>query len=186
LSSANRFCSRCGTQIPPGAGFCPNCGLGVSVGSPGQAAAAPATSFGYSGSRREKHEKNEKQEKHEKHEKNEKGRGSELTGAITGGLILIWLGVTFFLQENNYISSGNWWAYFLMGIGAILILQGVLNYLTSRRPFIGSFIGGAIILIIGLAFVQGFNADLWPLFLVAIGVAILLSAVVGRQRRPAP
>jgi hypothetical protein len=180
VSSANRFCSRCGAQIPPGAGFCPNCGLAVSAGPRGQAAAAPGTPFGYSGSRYEK------QEKHEKHEKNEKGRGGERTGAIIGGLILIWLGVTFFLQENNYISSGNWWAYFLMGIGAIVILQGILSYTTSRRPFIGSFIGGAVIFIIGLAFVQGFNGDLWPLFLVAIGVAILLSAVAGRQRRPAP
>lgn len=182
MSSANRFCSRCGSQIPAGAGFCPNCGLAVSTGA-GQAAAGPGTSFGYSRSHQEKHEK---REKNEKHEKNEKGRGGELTGAITGGLVLIWLGVTFFLQENNYISSSNWWAYFLMGIGAILILQGVLSYATSRRPFIGSFIGGVVILIIGLAFVQGFNADLWPLFLVAVGVAILLSALVGRQRRPAP
>ena len=183
MSSANRFCSRCGAQIPPGAGFCPSCGLAVSAGSQGQAAAAPGTPFGYSGGRYEKQEKNEKQEKREK---NEKGTGGERTGAITGGLILIWLGVIFFLQENNYISSGNWWAYLLMGIGAILILQGVLTYAMSRRSFIGSFIGGAVILIIGLAFVQGINADLWPLFLVAIGVAILLSTVAGRQRRPAP
>jgi hypothetical protein len=144
------------------------------------AAAAPGPAYQYPTHR------HEKEEKREKNEKNEKGRGGDITGAVTGGLILIWLGVTFFLSENNYFPAGNWWAYFLMGIGAILIIQGVLRYGMSRRPFIGSFIGGAIIFIIGLAFAQNFSVDLWPLFLVAIGVVILLSAVVGRQRRPAP
>jgi hypothetical protein len=149
----------------------------------GQAAASSGPPYEYRGRR---HEKQEKHEKGEKGEKNEKGRGGDLTGPITGGLILIWLGVTFFLQENNYISSSNWWAYFLMGIGAILIFQGLLRYAASRRPFIGSFIGGAVVFVIGFAFVQGVNADLWPLVLVAIGAAVLLSAVAGRQRRPAP
>jgi peptidoglycan/LPS O-acetylase OafA/YrhL len=150
----------------------------------GQPAAAPGPSYEYR--RRHRQEKQEKNEKGEKNEKNEKGRGGDLTGPITGGLILIWLGVTFFLSQNNYISSDNWWAYFLMGLGAILILQGVLRFGMSKRPFIGSFIGGAVILIIGFSFVQGFSANLWPLILVAIGAAVLLSAVAGRQRRPAP
>jgi zinc-ribbon domain len=183
LSSSSRFCSRCGSQIPAGAAFCPSCGLAASAAPTGQpeASAGPAGQYP-----RRRHEKQEKQEKGEKGEKNEKGRGGDLTGAVTGGMILIWLGVIFFLSQNNYISSSNWWAYFLMGIGAILILQGVLRFGMSRRPFVGSFIGGVVLLIIGFSSVQGFTANLWPLILVAIGVAVLLSAVVGRQRRPAP
>jgi len=174
---------KCGAQIPPGAGYCPSCGTPISSAGPAQTSASTPPPDEYW---RHRHEKQEKQEKREKGEKNEKGRGGDITGAITGGLILIWLGVTFFLQENGYIASGNWWAYFMIGIGAILILQGLLRYAMSRRPFIGSLIGGAVVLIIGLAFVQGFSANLWPLILVAIGLAILLSAGVGRQRRPAP
>ena len=177
---SGRFCAKCGAQIPPDAAYCPNCGTSSSTGRPAQPAATSVPPYGYY---RHRHEKQEKQEKGEK---NEKGREGDVTGAITGGLILIWLGVTFFLQENNYISSGNWWAYFLMGIGAILILQGLLRYAMSRRPFVGSFIGGAVVFVIGLAFVQGLSVNLWPLILVAIGVALLLSAGVGRQRRPAP
>ncbi|MDA4118218.1 MAG: hypothetical protein OK455_07730 [Thaumarchaeota archaeon] len=100
-------------------------------------------------------------------------------------MILIWLGLTFFLQENGYIPSSDWWAYFLMGIGAILILQGATRYSVSRRPFVGSFIGGAVLLVIGFSFIQGF-ANLWPLILVVIGVAIMLSAISGRRRRPNP
>ena len=68
-----------------------------------------------------------------KHEKNEKGRGGDITGPLTGGLILIWLGVTFFLQQNGYIASDNWWAYFLTGIGAILIIQGAMRFAKSRN-----------------------------------------------------
>jgi hypothetical protein len=183
LSGTDRFCSRCGSKVPPGAAFCATCGLAAASIPSGGQSAPPSPAYGYS---RRRHEKEEKHEKGEKNEKNEKGRGGDITGAITGGLILIWLGVTFFLQQNNYISSGNWWAYFLMGIGAILILQGLLRFGTSRRPFTGPLIGGVVILIIGFAFVQGFTVNLWPLVLVAIGVAVLLSAAVGRQRRPAP
>ena len=156
-----------------------------SVPSGGQTA-PPVPPYGYQRRRQEKQEKNEKGERNEKNEKNEKGRGGDLTGPITGGLILIWLGITFFLSQNNYISSDNWWAYFLMGIGAILILQGVLRFGMSRRPFIGSFIGGVVLMIIGFSFVQGFSANLWPLILVAIGAAVMLSATLGRRRRPAP
>jgi hypothetical protein len=181
LSGGNRFCTKCGTQIPPGADFCPNCGTSAFTFSAGQGGASgPSGPYPYSGRR------HEKQEKQEKQEKNEKGRGGDLTGAITGGLILIWLGLTFYLQENGYIASDNWWAYFLIGLGAILILQGVFRYATRRRPPVGSVIGGVFLILIGLAFIQGFSASLWPLILVAIGVAILLSALIGRQRRPVP
>jgi hypothetical protein len=181
--SGESFCSRCGSRIPVGAGFCPNCGLAVS-GPPSGQPQSPATPR-----RQEKYYGRgyEKQEQHnEKGEKNEKGRGGDITGAITGGLILVWLGVTFFLQENGYLASGNWWAYFIMGIGAILILHGVMRSAMSRRPFVGSFIGGVVLIIIGFAFIQGFTASLWPLILVAIGVAVLVSAMMGRRRRPPP
>jgi ribosomal protein L40E len=183
LSASSQFCARCGAQIPTGAAFCPKCGAPAQGAPAGQQAGASAPPYDYS---RRRHEKQEKQEKQEKGEKNEKGRGGDLTGAVTGGMILIWLGLIFFLSQNNYITSGNWWAYLLMGIGAILIIQGVIRFGMSRRPFIGSFIGGTVLLIIGFSSVQGFTADLWPLVLVAIGVAVLLSAIVGRQRRPAP
>ncbi len=183
MSATNQPCVRCGAPIPSGAAFCPSCGSQVSRAGSGQQPGTPAPQSQYPAGRREKQEK---QEKGEKGEKNEKGRGGDITGAVTGGLILIWLGVTFFLQENNYIASGNWWAYFLMGIGAILILQGFLRYAMNRRPILGSFIGGAVVFLIGFAFVQGVVANLWPLILVVIGAAVLLSAVVGRQRRPAP
>ncbi len=179
MSTGDRFCARCGAQIPQGAAFCSRCGASVSAETQGQPGPAAAAAPGYQGRR------HEKQEKQEKQEKSEKGRGGDVTGPVTAGLVLIWLGLTFYLQENGYFPAGDWWAYFLMGMGAIFILQGGLRFVMNRRPFIGSFIAGAALVVIGFSFIQGV-ANLWPLILVVIGVAIMLSAFSARRRRPTP
>jgi hypothetical protein len=133
-------------------------------------------------------ERYEKYEKNEKLEKGEKGRGrAAIVGPITGGLISIWLGATFYLQQENLLPSDNWWAYFLAGIGAIIILQGILQYALTQRGFYGSFIGGAILLILGIAFIYNYNFSFfWPLVLVVIGIAVLASAFTARRNRPIP
>jgi hypothetical protein len=138
--------------------------------------------------RAERHEKYEKQEKHEKNEKNEKGTGrGSIVGPVTGGLVLIWLGITFYLQQVNQLPSDNWWAYFVAGIGVIVILQGLLYYALTQRSFYGLFIGGAILLILGLGFIYNYNFTyFWPLVLVAIGIAVMASAFGARRRRPVP
>lgn len=128
----------------------------------------------------------EKNEKREKNEKNEKGRGGSITGPIVGALILIWLGISFYLQEIGVFPSGDWWAFFIAGIGIIIIIQGVVRYLEYGGPYFGSVIGGAVLFIIGLSFINNFWGNLWPLILVVIGVALLVSAFRGRRNRPVP
>jgi hypothetical protein len=138
--------------------------------------------------RYEKHERHEKHEKHEKNEKGEKGRGGDLAGALTGGLILILLGVLFYYSTigTTAINYGNFWQYFLIGVGAILILQGMIRYAEHGRPYIGSFIGGAVLIVIGYAFVSSNNFNLWPLILVVLGIAAIASAFASRRRAPRP
>jgi peptidoglycan/LPS O-acetylase OafA/YrhL len=138
--------------------------------------------------RYEKHEKHEKREKKEKNEKGEKGRGGDLAGAITGGLILILLGVLLYFATvgTTVISYNNFWQYFLIGVGAILIVQGLLRYAEGRRPVIGNFIGGAVLIIIGFAFVSTSNFTYWPLLLVVLGIAAIASAISSRRRAPRP
>jgi len=138
--------------------------------------------------RYEKHEKHEKREKQEKNEKGEKGRRGDLAGAITGGLILILLGVLLYFATvgTTVINYGNFWEYFLIGIGVILILQGLLRIAEGRRQVIGSFIGGAVLIIIGFAFVSTNNFNLWPLILVVLGIAAIASAFSTRRRAPRP
>lgn len=179
LSSGKRFCTKCGTALPEDATFCPSCGT----------SAAPSTSQQTAPPSRweRRYERNEKREKNEKGEKHEKGRGGDISGAITGGLILVWLGISFYLAQSGYAGWDRWWQIFLVGLGAILILQGLIRYAKTRRPFIGPIIGGAILMLIGLSFFEGTQVgNLWPLILVVIGIVVLLSAVAGRRRVPTP
>lgn len=164
----------------PGAAFCAKCGARVGAAPP--PGAAPS---GYRG-REYRREKQEKQEKQEKNEKQEKGRGGSIIGPVIGGLILIWLGITFFLQQSNYLPSDTWWAYFVTGIGVILIGYGVAIYAAKRRPFIGPLIGGVVLVLIGLGSVTSWNLSFWPLIFVVLGALIMLSAITARRRSPTP
>lgn len=179
-SSDGGYCSKCGAELPVGSSFCPKCGAPI-----GNATQGSAQSPYYRRRREYRNEKYEKQEKHEKNEKGEKGRGGSIIGPVIGGLILIWLGLTFYLQQVGALPSENWWAYFVMGIGIIIILQGALLYSRHRRPIYGPFIGGAILFLVGFSFVYNVWSDFWPLIIVVIGIAILLSAIA-RSRTPAP
>ena len=183
MSQDSTYCVSCGAALVPGAAFCAKCGARVGSVPP---AGAPPSTYRARDYGREKHEKQEKQEKQEKDEKHEKGRSGSIIGPIIGGLILIWLGVTFFLQQSNYLPSDNWWAYFVSGIGVILIVYGIAIYATRRRPFIGPIIGGIVLVLIGLGSVTSWNLSFWPLIFVVLGVLIMLSALSSRRRSPTP
>lgn len=197
MSQESRFCHKCGAPLQLASAFCAKCGTPVlgAVAPSGPTTAPPATPSApptWEGrhERHEKHEKNEKrekQEKQEKHEKQEKGRGGDLAGAITGGLVLILLGTLFYLAQTNVISVtwNNWWMYFMIGMGAILIFTGLVRYAQRRYMPTGSFIGGAVLIFFGLAFVSN-TSSLWSLILVVLGVVAIASAFRGRRRNPAP
>lgn len=112
-----------------------------------------------------------------------------MLGALVGGLVLIWLGTTFFLEQNGLLSSEIWWAYFLAGVGAILVLQGAVIY--SRGHIgLGPVIGGVVLIFIGLGTIAAFNFNFvnkfWPLLLVAIGILVIIGGFTARRRVPAP
>jgi len=107
---------------------------------------------------------------------------------MTGGLILILLGLLFYASQAGFapLTWSNFWEYFLVGLGVILILQGTIRYAQHRRLFPGSFIAGVVLLIIGLASISSTNFSLWPLILVVLGIGAIASAFVGRARVPRP
>jgi len=51
---------------------------------------------------------------------------------ITGGLILILLGVLFLMSEMGRVSWTDWWAYFLVGLGAIFLLEGLIRAFSAE------------------------------------------------------
>jgi len=197
VSNPSKFCHNCGSELPLGATFCPKCGTLVYVSPPSSTGAPPPSSSAPSPSQpptyydrreyrreRRRQEKNEKHEKHEKGEKGEKGGGG-IIGPLIGGGILIWLGISFYLQQIGYFTS-NWWAVFIVGIGLILIVQGLLLYARNKRPNLGPFIGGSVLILIGLSFLYNSLGNIWPLILVVIGIAVLASAFTARRRTPNP
>jgi len=96
---------------------------------------------------------------------------------ITGGLILILLGVLFLMSEMDRISWTDWWAYFLVGLGAIFLIEALLRAFSpdSRRAIGGRLIAGLILVVIGGSHLIGLE-QWWPLVLIAVGFGVLISA----------
>jgi hypothetical protein len=138
------------------------------------------------------------EEEREKEEKEEKGREEGVEekwtrdplGTAIGALVLIWLGVTLFMANLGtfaWIQWENFWAWFMLGIGALFILEVLIRLVVPeyRRPIGGRLIAGVILLAIGASFTfLAFDVSkLWPLIPIAIGLAILLGGLF-RSRRP--
>src|SRR4030042_1063786 len=96
---------------------------------------------------------------------------------VTGGLILILLGVLFLLTEMDRISLAGWGAYFLVGLGGVFLIEALLRASSAegRRGLGGRLVAGLILVIIGGAHLIGFE-EWWPLVLIAVGIVVLISA----------
>jgi len=139
---------------------------------------------------REKRLEERQREREERHLERRERRRNDPVGPIIGALILIWLGVLFLVVQNPAmlrlpieISWNNVWLIFLAGLGALLILRGILRAATGYRFGIaGSLIWGIVLLLIGLAGVfPGAGLDkLWPLALIALGLGLLLTNLLRR------
>jgi len=132
-------------------------------------------------SRNEKEEKQEKDEKarDEKDEKSqeEKWRHDPL-GRVIFGLIVIAVGVSFFLASQDKIAWEDWWAYFVLALGGIFLLEALLRSImpAHRRPVFGKVIAGLVLIAVGASNIYGFGTW-WPLIIIGAGVMILFSAL---------
>jgi hypothetical protein len=97
---------------------------------------------------------------------------------VTGGLILILLGTLFLLAQMDKISWGSWWAYFLVGLGAIFLVTGIAG-MAGRHGTGGRMIAGVVLIVIGGAHIIGVSVW-WPYLLIGIGAALLISAFFRR------
>jgi Ca2+/Na+ antiporter len=131
--------------------------------------------------RNEKEEKQEKEEKtrDEKEEKSqeEKWRRDPL-GRVIFGLIVITLGVLFLLATQDKIAWEDWWAYFLLALGGIFILEVLIRSImpAHRRPIFGKLIAGVVLVAIGASNIYGV-VSWWPLIIIGVGVVILFNAL---------
>lgn len=137
-------------------------------------------------------EKDEKLEKQE--EKDEKGRGEKSRGdplnAVIWALILIWAGLVFLAQNLGWLAQfelANTWGLIFIGAGLIVLLEVIIRLVMPeyRRPVIGTFIFGIVLIGIGVGMTFGATPQIWSvifaLAIIAAGVSILLRGL-GQRR----
>jgi Na+/melibiose symporter-like transporter len=136
-------------------------------------------------------EKDEKLEKQD--EKDEKGRGEKWSndplGAIIWALILIWAGLVFLAENLGWLTQFELvssWGLILVGAGLLVFLEVVVRLVMPRyrRPVVGTFIFGMILVGAGLGITFGTTPQMWSiifaLVIIAVGVGILLRGL-GRR-----
>jgi ABC-type iron transport system FetAB permease component len=100
---------------------------------------------------------------------------------IFGGLIVVAIGLSFFLAANNVISWEKWWAYLLVFLGIIFVLDAVVRNLKLQERLMGSrFIAGVILLILGFSFIFSLR-NWWPLILIAAGLLIIIKGIMSSR-----
>lgn len=164
------YCSKCGTQVPDDASFCPKCGAPVGGAQP----EGPEMFF----------------DRHVRRQMRRQMRWGlfsspeyRLIEALSAGLIIILLGVLLFMAAagvTTLVTWSNFWAYFLIGIGAFLLLRSILGmiFLPSYAFHrFGGIIVGIIFIVIGAAGLSislfGWDKPFWPLIIVAGGVLVI-------------
>lgn len=120
------YCPKCGEKISEEMSFCPKCGASLKATQPPTEARTTAYR------RHEKEEKGEKGEKHEKHEKHEK-RQYSFIGPLIGGLILIFIGLTSYLEITSFAQRRLVWAFFFVVIGLLIIIGAVYGAAIAAR-----------------------------------------------------
>ena len=94
------------------------------------------------------------------------------------GLVLILLGGLLLANQQGWISGNAWWQWLLIGLGAISIINGLVQYRApeyhhSRRH---KFVWGAVLIALGVIFLLGFS-NWWPIVLIGAGVAVILGGI---------
>ena len=169
------YCPVCGKEVSEDDEFCSKCQTSLK-----EPRLRPVRR------REEKDEKDEKDERNEKNEKDEKHEDDQ-AGAITGGLVVVWLGVSFALRNMGYYPWADMGGVFLLGIGVILILRGLWQYSKSGilDHGFGYLVGGAFVAFLGANIVFDIR-DTWAFFVIGLGLIIVLRALMTRGSNPAP
>ena len=117
----------------------------------------------------------ERERRHD--EKGEKYRKDPLS-AIFLGLIIIWAAVLWFLRAEEIIVSGEWWQWFIVGLGAIFIIDRLIRYVSPahRKPMFGKILLGVILIGVGVSLIHGVETW-WPLIVGVVGIAFVILGI---------
>lgn len=163
------FCTKCGNEIEPGAEYCQKCGQPVDRNFFGEDI---GRTIGDS---------------IRKSIIVESIPEVRLIEAVFGGLVVVLIGSVLYMAASGVttlVTWSNFWAYFLLGLGVLLLIKGFATLLIrpARHKAYGDIQGGLILGLIGGAFVTllsgGDWSANWPIFLVIIGGVIVVVGIV--------
>ena len=128
------YCHKCGTEIKEKDAFCPQCGAALNAGAHPQPPRPAEPYRREKGEKDEKTEKNEKQEKMEKNEQPEKYEKQQygVLGPLFGGIIMIFVGIMFYLAVTGSIDFRSIFPFILFVVGGIVILGVVVGAVMAR------------------------------------------------------
>lgn len=161
------YCMNCGTGIPDNANYCAKCGSMISSGKKEDAFETGRMRHGVSRNAPECY----RSSKH------------ELLESTRGGFIVLMLGTLLFIAASGMSSSitlSNFFAYFLSGLGVILIANFFVHQLLPNCKFYryGDLIGGIILFAIGALCTYGFDRYFWPMVIISVGVFAISMGIV--------
>jgi len=127
--------------------------------------------------KREVENRSRKQMRRDFRKINQQPKQNDPLRGLFWGLLLILLGILFFIKGRDWLSDIGWWQSLVIGLGAIFIIDTIVHYInpSSRSYSFSRLVPGVILIFVGLAWVYGFN-QWWPIALVATGVALFVSS----------
>lgn len=126
-------CPKCGNEVRDDMTFCPKCGAPLKAEAKPPVSSEPRVRVTHEKEEKgEKHEKNEKREKGEQREKYEKGEFG-FVGLLIGGLILVFVGFTAYLQMIDPTRKDLMWAVFFVIVGILVIFGAAYGAMATRR-----------------------------------------------------
>jgi hypothetical protein len=158
------FCPKCGEEVSEDDEYCPKCNYSLK-----RRTVRPV---------RRRNEKDEKDEK--------RGREDE-KAAIMGGLVVVWLGLSLLLQNAGLLGWADFGGVFLLGLGLIIVFRGLWAYSQSGvfEQGFGYIVGGGFVTLIGAG--VSFELDeWWPILLIALGLVVVVRALMARSENPLP
>jgi hypothetical protein len=105
-------------------------------------------------------------------------RLDRLVDGVGWGLFLTLIGLLLLAQNQGWIKA-NGWSYFVIGLGSILTIGGVVIFLSkpgNHGNAVSRLVCGLALLYIGVAFLYGFG-DWWALVLIPIGIGYVIKAM---------
>ena len=127
------YCQKCGAEVKEEMTFCPQCGATLKVEAD-KPLMTPDRYKGEKAEKQEKEEKNEKQEKMEKGEQQEKYEKQQygILAPLVGGIIMILIGVMFYLSIIGVFTFRSIFPFVLIIIGAIVLLGVLIGSITAK------------------------------------------------------